>query len=69
MLIDCLIMMLGVKNDVDRHHNVRLIIIPANCINSIMPRRHEQSGVFHDLHLTTVYFRFSQISLSNGKHG
>ena len=67
MKINHLSTILGVEDDVESHCNVKYIIVPANFINVIMPRRHTKNGV-NDLHLTTVYF-FSKISPSNGKLG
>ena len=69
MKIDHLSTTLGVENDVESHCNVKNIIVPANFANVIMPRRHALNGVIDDWHLTTVYFRVSQISPSNGKFG
>ena len=57
------------ENDVEGLRNVRIIFVPANFSDVIILRRHEQNGDVHDLHSTTVYFRFSRISPSNGKPG
>ena len=57
------------ENDVESFCNVRIICVPAIFADVIILRRHEQNGDVHDLHSTTVYFRFSRISPSNGKPG
>ena len=64
MKIDHLSTTLGVENDVESHCNIKYLIVPANFVNVIMPRRHAQNGVIDDLHSTTVYFRvFSNFSV------
>ena len=35
-----------------------ILTVPAIFANVVITRRHTQNGVFHDLHLTAVYFRF-----------
>ena len=57
------------ENDVECLRNVRIIFVATNFADVIILRRHEQNDDAHDLHSTTVYFRFSRISPSNGKPG
>ena len=57
------------ENDVESFRNVRIICFPGNFADVIILRRHEQNGDVHDLHSTTVYYRFSRISPSKCKPG
>ena len=58
MKINRLSCTLGMANDVESLCNVKYVIVPANFASIIIPIRHEQNGVFYDLHSTTVYFGF-----------